>query len=166
MDGEEVRMSGNGGFSEAAKAAIAVLQRLNKISLAPEMCPWCKIRPASEFDHIEAKANGGSNTPLNGMFICNPCNNKKRAVSVEDWKDYIAEKEGVRDIVLWLGCDGKAEYDLRIGQELRKLIGFRPSEPEQLEDEPRIVPRPNPRRPINPVFVQEWKGGVAVIPLW
>jgi HNH endonuclease len=155
----------NGGFSEPAKAAIAILQRLGKISLEPELCPWCKIRPASEFDHIEAKANGGSNTPFNGMFICSLCNRKKRAISVEDWIEYIKDREEVKDVGLWLGCRDGAEYDLRIGRKLQKLIGFRVSEPQQFDYEPRVVPRPNPRNPINPVYVQEWKGGVVVIPL-
>ena len=155
----------NSGFSEPAKTAIAILQRLGKIGIGPEMCPWCKREEASEFDHIEAKANGGNNTAFNGMFICSPCNRKKRAMSVEDWVSYIKKREEVTDVRLWLECKDKAEYDLMIGRKLRKQIGFKASEPQKFEY--AVVPRPNPRDAVNPTEVRYWRGGVfRVVPLW
>jgi hypothetical protein len=164
-------MTKGNGFSEPTKAAIAMLQRQGLIRVSAEMCPWCKIRPASEYDHIEAKANGGNNFPTNGMFICYECNRRKSSWSIEDWMTYIKKKEHVRDIQLWLECKDKAEYNLRIGQKIRREIGFRVSEPPQFEsalaDEPVVIPRPNPRKPINPeCYVQPCMGGDLIVPLW
>jgi hypothetical protein len=155
------------GFSDATKAGIAVLQRLGKITTEPEMCPWCKIRPASEFDHIEAKSNGGNHTAFNGMFICRVCNITKRAMSIEDWEWLIKHREQISDVKLWLQCKDGAEYHLMFGRKLRKQIGFKLSEPPPIPLHTEVKVRPNPiRSVINPTYVQEWKGGALVIPLW
>ena len=121
-----------------------VLQRLRKVRLEPEVCPWCKVRPAAEFDHIEAKANGGNNTAFNGMFICWSCNSRKSAMFVEDWLAYVRETYKVMDVELWINCKDRAEYDVMIGRKLRKQIGFRVSEPPPpFIPEMEIVPRDN-----------------------
>jgi hypothetical protein len=75
--------------SGATKAAVAVLQRIGKVNLEGEVCPWCKIRPADEVDHIEARANGGANSAFNGMWICGVCNRRKSARPLEDWIDLV-----------------------------------------------------------------------------
>jgi 5-methylcytosine-specific restriction endonuclease McrA len=77
------------GFSDASKAGIAVLQRLDKVRLEPQMCPWCKVRPADEVDHIMARANGGTNSAFNGMYICAVCNRRKSAQPLDDWMDHV-----------------------------------------------------------------------------
>src|SRR5262249_40444081 len=152
-------------FSDATKAGIAVLQRLGKLKLSPEVCPWCKINPASEFDHILAKANGGKHTVFNGMFICRSCNAKKRAMSMEDWKEYVRKREGISDVEVWIEVADLTEYHLMFGRKLRKQMGWKASEPPPVEE--RIEPRPNPLNPINPTCVRErWDGVYEVVPLW
>jgi len=156
------------GFSDATKAGIAVLQRLGGVRVEPQVCPWCKVRPADEVDHITARANGGTNSVFNGMWICVVCNRRKSAQAVEDGLDYVKRTYNIVDVELWIGCGSKAEYDLLIGRKLRKRFGWRASEPPQeLQPLETGSVRANPVNPINPVYVQEWKGGVwKVIPLW
>jgi hypothetical protein len=137
-----------GGFSDATKAAVAVLQRINKVTLDGEVCPWCKVRPADEVDHIEARANGGGNLVWNGMWICGVCNKKKSARPLGDWISLVRKTEGITDIEVWLRCKDKSEYAVEIGRKLRKEIGWRPSE-MVVEEEPVIVPRPNPINAFN-----------------
>jgi hypothetical protein len=143
------RWRSNGSFSDATKAAVAVLQRIGKVNLDGEICPWCKVRPADEVDHIEARKNGGANSVWNGMWICGDCNRKKSASPLERWLDRVREEHGVSDVEMWLRCKDKAEYSVEIGRKLRKESGWRPSEMVEVEKEPTIVPRPNPVNAFN-----------------
>jgi HNH endonuclease len=153
LEKPEVRkrtMANSNGFSDATKTAIAILQRVGKINLTGEICPWCKLRPADEVDYIEAKSKGGANSPFNGMWICGTCNRKKSAQPLEDWIDYVRGKEGIGDVEAWLRCKDKNEYHVLVGRKLRKEIGWRESDPPEIvEEEPVIVPRPNPINALN-----------------
>jgi HNH endonuclease len=138
------------GFTDATKVGIGVLQRLGKVSLGGELCPWCKVRPADEVDHIEARANGGNNSIFNGMWICRACNRRKSASDLEDWIEFVMERENVMDIEVWLRSRDKDEYALLIGRKLRKQMGWKASEPASPEvDVVYVRPRPNPANPIN-----------------
>jgi hypothetical protein len=142
------------GFSDATKAGIAVVQRLGGARLDIELCPWCKLRPADEVDHIQAKANGGSNSVFNGMYICKPCNRQKSAMLLEDWIELVRKREHVADIEVWLRSKDKADYYMLIGRKLRKDIGWRPTT-VIVEDAPAIVPRPNPKDAINKPVMED-----------
>jgi hypothetical protein len=122
------------------------------VGLDVELCPWCKLRPADEVDHIEARANGGDNSVFNGMYICKVCNLKKSDMPLEDWIQFVRKRENVTDIEVWLRCKDKADYAVMIGRKLRKQIGWRPTT-DTMVDEVRIVPRPNPKDPINKVIM-------------
>jgi hypothetical protein len=147
---DRVRKMRNGnGFSEPTKAAVAVIQRMGKIILNGEMCPWCLFLTGVVVDHIEPKARGGNNSAFNGMWICSVCNRKKSAQPLERWLDQVREEQGVSDIEVWLRCKDKKEYVVEIGRKLRKAIGWRESEHSPEEEKPTITPRPNPFNAVN-----------------
>jgi hypothetical protein len=69
---------------------------------------------------------------------------------LEDWIALVRKEQGIRDIEVWHRCKDKNEYVVEVGRKLRKVIGWRESDPEEIEVEERtIIPRPNPVNAFN-----------------
>jgi hypothetical protein len=59
-------------------------------SVEGEVCFYCGD-PAKTWDHIIARANGGSDDPTNLVPVCTPCNSSKSAKTLDEWFDHLTK---------------------------------------------------------------------------
>jgi 5-methylcytosine-specific restriction endonuclease McrA len=62
--------------------------------------PYCDVDLRYEptpyhWDHIKPKSRGGSDSLLNGQYLCEPCNLSKRAQSWPTFLDRYARSQGL-----------------------------------------------------------------------
>jgi len=114
-------------------------------TIAQEMCPVCKVRPALSPHHIKPRAEGGSDDDRNIVYLCTTCHD-----IVEEIYDRTGRKYSP-DLADWIRLQvslGKSPYRKSSWRERNKayLKAYRRlhylTHKEMYQRKPRIYPEP------------------------